>query len=104
MVWSHIVPLGAILIFPGLLGAIFSSAVGSMLGAPRTLQALIRDWTTQKKVYHFIESKKGQKVTFVISASVALVAVFSGALNMPSVLKNLQATFQRFLLIYLSFV
>ena len=43
LVWSKIAPLGPSLILPGLWGAIFSSALGSMLGAPRTLQALARD-------------------------------------------------------------
>ena len=43
LVWLKIAPLGPWLILPGLWGAIFSSAVGSMLGAPRTLQALAMD-------------------------------------------------------------
>ncbi len=43
LVWTRIAPLGALLVLPGLWGAIFSSAVGSMLGAPRTLQALALD-------------------------------------------------------------
>ena len=44
MVWLRIAPLGALVILPGLWGAIFSSAVGSILSAPRTLQALA-PWT-----------------------------------------------------------
>ncbi|HPG36278.1 MAG TPA: Na-K-Cl cotransporter, partial [bacterium] len=35
MVWSEIAPAGALFIIPGLFGAIFSSAVGSMLGEDR---------------------------------------------------------------------
>ena len=43
LVWTRIAPLGAVLILPGLWAAIFSSAVGSILGAPRTLGAMARD-------------------------------------------------------------
>ena len=43
LIWTRIAPLGAWLVVPGLWGAIFSSAVGSALGAPRTLQALAMD-------------------------------------------------------------
>ena len=43
LIWSRIAPLGVWLILPGLWGAIFSSAVGSVLGAPRTVLALARD-------------------------------------------------------------
>lgn len=43
LVWAKVAVLGPWLILPGLWAAIFSSAVGSILGAPRTLQALARD-------------------------------------------------------------
>ena len=43
LIWNRIALLGPWLVLPGLWGAIFSSAVGSMLGAPRTLQALALD-------------------------------------------------------------
>lgn len=43
LVWARIAPLGLWLVLPGLWGAIFSSAVGSVLGAPRTVQALAAD-------------------------------------------------------------
>ena len=43
LVWTRIAILGPVLVLPGLWAAIFSSAVGSILGAPRTLQALARD-------------------------------------------------------------
>jgi amino acid transporter len=39
LIWTKIAPLGVLLVMPGLWRAIFSSAVGSVLGAPRTLQA-----------------------------------------------------------------
>ena len=37
LIWNRIAIFGPWLVLPGLLGAIFSSAVGSMLGAPRTV-------------------------------------------------------------------
>ncbi|MEZ5064911.1 MAG: Na-K-Cl cotransporter [bacterium] len=43
LVWAAIAPLGPWLILPGLFGAIFSSAIGSILTAPRTIQALAVD-------------------------------------------------------------
>lgn len=77
LIWFELaaVPL---LIFPGLWGAIFSSAVGSILGAPRTLEALIGDrvlprvpgWLTKRV-----------DVPQVLSAGVALAAVGLGDLN-----------------------
>ena len=62
---------------PGLLGAIFSSAVGSMLGAPRTLHALIEDRFTTPESKGFILSDKGHKLTFIVSLVIALAAVFN---------------------------
>jgi solute carrier family 12 (potassium/chloride transporter), member 4/6 len=81
MVWSRIAPLGAIVIIPGLLGAIFSSAVGSMLNAPRTLKALVNDQFQNPAVLNFISSKKGDNAAFAVSLGIALVAVFIGNLN-----------------------
>jgi solute carrier family 12 (potassium/chloride transporter), member 4/6 len=81
MVWSRIAPAGALFIIPGLLGAIFSSAVGSMLGAPRTLGALIADQFENKTVIDFFNSPKGAKTVFGISVFIALSAVFLGNLN-----------------------
>ena len=39
IIWTRVAVLGAWLVFPGLWGAILSSAFGSVLGAPRVLQA-----------------------------------------------------------------
>ncbi len=81
MVWTRVSPLGAIVIIPGLLGAIFSSAVGSMLNAPRTLNALANDQFKNPNVLRFLNSKKGENSTFVFSLGIALFAVFLGNLN-----------------------
>lgn len=43
LIWMEIAPLGPLLIVGGLWGAVLSSAFGSILGAPRTLQALAFD-------------------------------------------------------------
>ena len=42
-VWTRVAVLGAWLVYPGLWGAILSSAFGSALGGPRVLQALASD-------------------------------------------------------------
>lgn len=81
MVWSEISPAGAFLIIPGLLGAIFSSAVGSMLGAPRTIRALALDQFENKVVIDFFNGPKGNIAVFATSLLIALSAVFIGNLN-----------------------
>jgi len=81
MVWSEISPLGALVIIPGLLGAIISSAVGSMLGAPRTFQALLNDQFSKPAMTEFFNSEKGFRIIFVFSMIVSLGAVFLGKLN-----------------------
>jgi len=78
--WSLVVPLGAILILPGLFGAIFSSAVGSVLGAPRTLQALALDGLAPKWLRG--STKGGEPIAgVVVTTLLALCAVLLGDLN-----------------------
>ena len=82
MVWSRISPVnGNIVILPGLFGAIFSSAVGSMLGAPRTFIAMACDQVGNKKALGFLKSKKGEYASFALSLIIACGAVFLGDLN-----------------------
>ena len=82
MIWSRISPVnGNIVILPGLLGAIFSSAVGSMLGAPRTFIAMACDQVENKKALGFLKSKKGEYASFALSLAIACGAVFLGDLN-----------------------
>ncbi len=85
-VWIHIVGAGVLgfaLIMPGLLGAIFSSAVGSMLGAPRTLQALALDRAKPTGWLARVSGRTDQEpiAGIVISLFIALGAVFLGNLN-----------------------
>jgi len=81
LIWLKMAPLGPLLILPGLWGAIMSSAVGSVLGAPRTLQAVIGDQITNTRVRGFISSESGIRVALVLSVAVALAFVFLGDLN-----------------------
>ncbi len=81
LIWLRIAPFGALIIMPGLFGAIFSSAVGSILAAPRTLQALARD----RIVPSFLGKRTGDWKELVpgliVSVAIALGAVFLGNLN-----------------------
>jgi len=81
LVWLRIAPLGPWLILPGLWGAIFSSAVGSMLGAPRTLQALAMD----RLAPGFFGIRTGDWKELApgmsLSLAIALGAVLLGDLN-----------------------
>lgn len=81
LVWLKIAPFGPWLILPGLWGAIFSSAVGSMLGAPRTLQALAMDRLAPgffgKRTGDWKELAPGM----ILSLVIALGAILLGNLN-----------------------
>ncbi|PIE01922.1 MAG: Na-K-Cl cotransporter [Acidobacteria bacterium] len=81
MVWSRIAFLGPILVLPGLWGAIFSSAVGSMLGAPRTLQALSFDRLAPSFLAKTGGKNKEPVIGMVATLVIALGAVFLGELN-----------------------
>jgi amino acid transporter len=81
LIWLRIAPLGALLILPGLWGAILSSAVGSVLGAPRTLQAVSRDQLGNQKLRAFVSGENGLRVALAITALIALAAVWLGNLN-----------------------
>jgi amino acid transporter len=81
LIWLKIAPLGAFLILPGLWGAILSSAVGSVLGAPRTLQAVTKDQLAVQKLRAFVSSEWGIRVALALTAAIALGAVFLGDLN-----------------------
>jgi amino acid transporter len=79
-VWTGIAVLGAWLVFPGMWGAILSSAFGSVLGGPRVLQALARDGLAPSFLARV--SRTGQPVIATwISGGLALLAVLLGGLN-----------------------
>ncbi|MFH1891105.1 MAG: Na-K-Cl cotransporter [Candidatus Zixiibacteriota bacterium] len=81
LIWLKIAPFGVFLILPGLWGAILSSAVGSVLGAPRTLQAIVRDQVSKQSVRSFVSGNAGIRVALLLSASIAIASVFLGDLN-----------------------
>ncbi len=81
LVWTDIALFGPWLVIPGLWGAIFSSAVGSMLGAPRTLQALSLDRLAPR---FFLGKQQQGKEPFwglTLTLIISLFAVFLGDLN-----------------------
>lgn len=78
--WIRVALLGAWLVYPGIWGAILSSAFGSVLGGPRVLQALARDGLAPAFLSRY--SKTGQPtVATWISGAIALTAVALGGLN-----------------------
>jgi len=78
LVWMKVSAF-PLLVLPGLLGAILSSAIGSILGAPRTLEALAEDGIAPR--WMGSPSGKGSGRPLMISALVALGAVLLGNLN-----------------------
>lgn len=72
-------------LFLGVWGATLSSALGSILGAPRVLQALARDGVLSKKL-SFLGKGEGAddspRVGTIITMALALVAVYLGDLNL----------------------
>lgn len=80
LVWTSIaaVPL---LVMPGLWGAVLSSAFGSILSAPRTLQALASDRLLPARLAE-LDPKTGEPlVALRISGGLALLAVLLGDLD-----------------------
>ncbi len=80
LVWTRIAPLGALVVLPGLFGAIFSSAIGSALSAPRTFQALVTD-QLHGKYRRLLTGASGERIAFAITLLLAVAAVFIGDLN-----------------------
>jgi amino acid transporter len=80
IIWIKVAVLGAWLIYPGIWGAILSSAFGSVLGGPRVLQALAGDGLAPKFLARV--SKTGQPtIATWVSGGIALAAVMLGELN-----------------------
>lgn len=79
-VWVSLAIFGAVFVYPGIWGAILSSAFGSVLGGPRVLQALAHDGLAPKLLSRL--SKKGQPTLATwVSGAIALAAVGLGNLN-----------------------
>jgi amino acid transporter len=80
IVWIPIAVLGGWLVFPGLWGAILSSAFGSALGGPRVLQSLSRDGLAPSFLARTSTTGQPTIATWV-SGAIALAAVSLGGLN-----------------------
>lgn len=81
LLWTSLALLGAPLILPGLWGAIFSSAVGSILGAPRTLQALANDGLAPRFLGRTGRGGGEPIAGLVVALTIAAAAVLLGDLN-----------------------
>jgi len=81
LIWFTIAGGVGFLIFPGLWGAIFSSAVGSVLSAPRTLEAMISDRVLPRWLGTPIGKVKGPGVPLLVALAVALGAVLLGGID-----------------------
>jgi amino acid transporter len=80
LVWTSIA-VAPWLVVPGLWGAILSSAFGSILGAPRTLQALAADRLAPKQ-FSEVDKVTGEPLLGLrFSGGIALAAVLLGDLN-----------------------
>ncbi len=80
IIWIPIAILGPWLVFPGLWGAILSSAFGSALGGPRVLQSLSRDGLAPAFLARTTRTGQPAIATWV-SGGIALAAVALGGLN-----------------------
>ncbi len=79
-IWTKIALAGAWLVFPGMLGAILSSAFGSALSGPRVLQALAQDGLAPRFLQR--TSRTGQPaIATWVTGAIALAAVALGDLN-----------------------
>ena len=79
-IWTRIALLGVWLIYPGMWGAILSSAFGSALGGPRVLQALAVDGLAPRALGR--TSRTGQPtIATWVTGGIALAAVGLGDLN-----------------------
>ena len=80
VVWTSIAVFGPWLVFPGLWGAILSSAFGSVLGGPRVLQALAADGLAPSFLARLSQTGQPTIATW-IQGAIALAAVALGGLN-----------------------
>ncbi len=69
------------LILVGVWAATLSSALGSILAAPRTLQAIADDGVVPKKLASQLGSATEPRLALLISAIIALIVIWAGDLN-----------------------
>ena len=78
--WTEVAVFGGLLIYPGIWGAILSSAIGSVLGGPRVLQALASDGLAPRFLARLSPTGQPTVATWM-SGAIALSAVALGGLN-----------------------
>ncbi|MBW2731410.1 MAG: amino acid permease [Deltaproteobacteria bacterium] len=79
-IWTKVALFGFWLVYPGMWGAILSSAFGSALGGPRVLQALANDGLVPRLLAH--TSRTGQPtIATWVTGVIAISAVALGDLN-----------------------
>ncbi|MEN8240264.1 MAG: Na-K-Cl cotransporter, partial [Actinomycetota bacterium] len=81
LIWFDIAGSWSFLVLWGLWGAIFASAVGSILAAPRTLEAMVDDRVLPSGLGRKLGPIDGPGVPLVVSTALALVAVGLGGLD-----------------------
>jgi potassium/chloride transporter 4/5/6 len=81
LIWFDIAGPLSFLVLWGLWGAIFASAVGSILAAPRTLEAMVDDRIMPSSLNASTRLIEGPGVPLVITTAMALVAVALGDLD-----------------------
>jgi len=81
LIWFSLAGGASFLIFPGLWGAIFSSAVGSVLGAPRTLDAMVKDRVLPQWVGAPVGKVQGPGMPLILTLVVSVGAVMLGDLD-----------------------
>ncbi len=81
LIWFTVAGAAGFLLLPGLWGAIFSSAVGSVLSAPRTLEAMVADRVLPRWLGKPIGNIRGPGIPLFVALVVALGAVLLGGIN-----------------------
>lgn len=81
LIWFDLAGPLFFLVLWGLWGAIFSSAVGSVLGAPRTLQAMVGDRVLPRALGTEWPWIKGPGMPLLFTTAIAATAVALGDLN-----------------------
>jgi potassium/chloride transporter 4/5/6 len=81
LIWFDLAGPLAFLVLWGLWGAIFASAVGSMLAAPRTLEAMVDDRIMPSALNASTPRIAGPGVPLLVSTALALAAVGLGDLE-----------------------
>jgi solute carrier family 12 (potassium/chloride transporter), member 4/6 len=81
LIWFDIAGPLSFLVLWGLWGAIFASAVGSILAAPRTLEAMVDDRILPSGLNASTRLIKGPGVPLLVTTAMALVAVALGDLD-----------------------